>query len=294
MSRSLSGGMAAHIATRAHNRVRMLRIDLADGSTIAVSDHDRPLAFDLGDGAATYSPATGILPSDLALSAGFETDDLEVSGPLVETAIEAWHVTRAMVLGGRFDDASARFFMVNWKNTGQGAIELLKGYVHKAEVEGGRFKLTVHSEVTKFRQEVGRTITGYCDADFGDARCGYTPETLAATVIGVTDARTFDVAFSGTFADDYWNRGTAAFLTGGLAGTRPVEIFDFAGGTDAGSLALWADLAEAPQVGDTLTIAQGCEKTRAACLLFDNVANFRGFPDVPGTDQVLRYPNPSA
>jgi hypothetical protein len=45
-------------------------------------------------------------------------------------------------------------------------------------------------------------------------------------------------------------------------------------------------------VGDTLEISQGCGKTRAACLAFDNVVNFRGFPDVPGTDQVLSYPNP--
>ena len=49
-------------------------------------------------------------------------------------------------------------------------------------------------------------------------------------------------------------------------------------------------------MSDTVVIhgPQGCGKTRADCMGFANIVNFRGFPDVPGTDQVLRYPNPGA
>jgi hypothetical protein len=71
-------------------------------------------------------------------------------------------------------------------------------------------------------------------------------------------------------------------------------VFDFAGGTGGGTLALYAPLAAVPAVGDTLEIRRGCEKTRAACMAYSNIDNFRGFPDVPGSDQVLRYPNPGA
>jgi hypothetical protein len=41
---------------------------------------------------------------------------------------------------------------------------------------------------------------------------------------------------------------------------------------------------------DTFTIRAGCDKRIATCgTKFANVANFRGFPDIPGQDAVLRY-----
>lgn len=272
------------VAGNSHTRCNMLRLDLVDGTTLALTDHDKNLSFDLGDGSATYLANTGIMPSDLSLSVGFDGSDIEITGPIGET------VTRTAVLGGRYDDAAARLFQVDWK-TLSGSAKLMRGYVSRAEVNGGQFKLVIRGEGAKFQQEIGRLITAYCDADFGDARCGYTPATLSATVATVTDERSFTVTFAGTYADDYWNRGTVSFTSGALQGCRPVEIFDWSA---AGAVALWAPLPEAPKVGDTLTLTQGCAKTRAACLAYDNVVNFRGFPDVPGSDQVLRYPNPGA
>ena len=292
--RSLGGALSAHLATATHTRAMMLRLDMKDGSTLAITDHDRPLPFDLGDGQVTYTPRTGILASDLSLSTGMDADEIEITGALVAEATESWHITKAMVIGGRFDEATARYFQVNWRSLGSGAIKLLKGYVVKAQVDGGRFKLTVHSEISKFQQEIGRTITAYCDADFGDARCGFTPETLEATVVDTASLRQLTVSFSGTFADDYFNKGTVQFDTGALAGTRPIEVFAFQGGNNGGTVALWTEMAELPDVGDTLTLRQGCGKTRDDCMGFDNIVNFRGFPDVPGSDQVLRYPNPAA
>ena len=168
--RTLSANLTTHLATTAHTRCKMLRLALKDGSILAVTDHDTELSFDIGEGAETYSPETGIMPSDLSLSAGFNADDLEITGPLVDTATEAWHITKAAILGGRFDDAVAHYFQVNWNALADGAIKLLKGRVVLAEIEGGKFKLTIHSEISKFSQEIGRIITPYCDADFGDAR----------------------------------------------------------------------------------------------------------------------------
>lgn len=285
MSRALSSALAGHVSGSAHTRCTMLRLDLVDGTTLAITDHDRDIAFDLGDGSATYSAGTGILPSDLALGVGFDGSDIEVQGPIADV------VTRTAVLGGRYDDAVARLFQVNWSDLTQGAVELLKGRVVLAEVNGGRFKLTIQGEASKFAQTVGRVVTAYCDADFGDARCGYSVVPVSATVSAVTDERSFTVTFSGSYANDYFNRGTVTFTSGALNGCRPVEVFDWSA---AGAVTLWASLPEPPAVGDTLQLRQGCGKTRADCMGFANIINFRGFPDVPGSDQVLRYPNPGA
>jgi uncharacterized phage protein (TIGR02218 family) len=298
VSRTLSPGMVTALGKRTLTLAAMLRLDLADGTTLAFTDHDRTLSVDLGDGLATFYPDTGILPSDLSLSTGFEADEIEISGPVVDAATQPWHITRAAVIGGRFDGARARIFMVDWASLASGPIRLMQGFVTRGEVAGGRFKLTIRSDISRFEQEVGRIITAYCDADFGDARCGATPVTEAATVTSVTDERGFTVSFVSSFVDDFFNRGTAAFTSGALAGTRPVEVRSFSA---AGVIELFMPLAELPEVGDTLTLRQGCfdpatrtSKTRAACMTFANIANFRGFPDVPGSDQALRYPNPTA
>lgn len=284
MSRTIGSSLATHLATDTHTLCAMLRIDLKDGTQLAFTDHDRPLTFNTGDGALTYVPDTGILPSDLALSAGFDADDMEVSGPIGDV------VTRTAVLGGRYDDAAVYYFFVNWSDLTQGAVKLIKGYVALATVEGGRFKFTVHSEIAKFSRSIGRVITGYCDADLGDARCGFSLTADTVTVTAVTDARTFQTTNGSSRANDYFNQGTVTFTSGALNGCRPVEVFDW---SLAGDVALWTDLPEAPAVGDTLELRRGCDKTRTTCRdTFDNVINFRGFPDVPGSDQVLRYPNP--
>jgi uncharacterized phage protein (TIGR02218 family) len=55
-------------------------------------------------------------------------------------------------------------------------------------------------------------------------------------------------------------------------------------------------LLEAPvrpiAVGDGFSVVAGCDKRLETCRnRFGNVANFRGFPHIPGQDTVIRYPN---
>lgn len=293
--RSLSFGLTAMLAGDADPRVTMLRLDLADGTVLAITDHDRDLPFDLGDGVATYSASSGLAISDISLSVGFDADDFEVTGPVTEDGL----TTLPALLGGRFDDAVARLFQISWEDPEHGAIALMRGFVALAEVQGGRFKLTCHSEISKLQRPVGAVSGPYCRYTFGvddgiASFCPAVPEELAATVAAVTDDRAFSVTYSGTFANDYWNKGAVQFATGALAGTRKVEIDLFtSGGAGAGSLALFAPLVALPEVGDTLTIRQGCGHTRPDCVeILGDAVDFGGEPDMPGADLVLTYPSP--
>jgi uncharacterized phage protein (TIGR02218 family) len=295
MSRTLGAGLAGMLAGDADPRITMLRIDLLDGSTLALTDHDQVVPFDLGDGSVDYLPDTGILPSDLSFSAGFDPADFEVTGPVTEEGL----TTLAALRGGRFDNATVRAFQINWEDPSQGAIKLLPAFVALAEVLGPRFKLTIRSDVARLHGAVGDMSGPNCRYTFGlndgvRSFCPATPATLAATVSTVTDERAFSVTYSGTYANDYWNRGEVLFLTGDLAGTRRMEIFDFtSGGAGAGSLVLFAGLAAVPAVGDTMTIYQGCGHTRPDCVeILGDATDFGGEPDTPGGDQMLTYPSP--
>lgn len=290
--RTLTAGMSGHLSGTAHTRCKMLLLDLNDGTSIGITDHDKDLNFDIGDGLVTYRADTGILASDVALSIGLDADNYEVRGPITDDVI-----TLAGLLGGRYNRARARLFEVNWKALGSGAIKILAGNVSQARPEGGEFVFEIRSDADRFNQVVGRIITNTCDADFGDARCGATPTSVVGTVSAVTSAMVFGVAYVGSYANNFFNLGTVTGLTGANAGTV-MEIVDW---SEPGGIELFNPLAVIPEIGDTFEIKDGCSKARMnsdptvpTCMSHDNIINFRGFPEIPGSDQILRMPIPGA
>lgn len=284
--RTIAGAISAHLAGNAHTRASMLLLNCRDGTTLGVTDHSNDLAFDIGDGSVNYVAGTGILASDIAMSASLDTDNYEVTGPISTT------VTRAAILGGKYDRATARLFQVNHKRPGDGAIKLLQGNVSAARVEGGRFILEVRSDMDRFNQVVGRLITNQCDADFADVRCGATATIITLTITAVTDAMRFTGSFVGSYANDFFNMGKCIPATGVNAGGLPIEIQDW---TSGGAVELFMPLPVTPAIGDTFNVQNGCSKARMnsdptvpTCLTNNNVDRFRGFPEIPGSDQVLR------
>jgi uncharacterized phage protein (TIGR02218 family) len=54
---------------------------------------------------------------------------------------------------------------------------------------------------------------------------------------------------------------------------------------------LWHSLGAMPAAGDMIRIEAGCDRRSDTCRLkFANLANFRGFPDIPGEDWLMSYP----
>jgi uncharacterized phage protein (TIGR02218 family) len=286
--RAISSAMQAHLAGTSHSRTWMVRLDLADGTVLGLTTFRRNKTFDLGDGAGPVEYLAGVAEvSDVDLVLGLDSSNFELTGPFGDV------ITLAAVAGGRFSRAEVRLFQINWREPAAGAIEILFGHVTQARPEAATFVLEVRNEADKFNQVVGETLTPQCKADFGDANCGVTPESITGIVTAVTDDLIFTVSFAGTYAADYFNFGKVSWLTGALAGTRPMEIFDW---TDSGQVTLFMPLVAMPSIGDTCTISRGCSKVRRhddptvpTCMTYDNVVNmWKAYPDLPGTDQIVR------
>jgi len=81
--------------------------------------------------------------------------------------------------------------------------------------------------------------------------------------------------------------GLLHWLTGANHG-RNVEIqsYDAAGG----ELVIWLPTPYAMNIGDRFIVVPGCARTRSACKAYNNILNYRGEPDVPGIDMLVRYP----
>lgn len=285
MTRTIGAGLTSHLATGRTKLSRCVRLDLRDGSSIGITDHDSDLSVNLGDGALTYSADIGVAPSAILLSLGLDADSLDLSGPLADP------FTRPGVLGGRFSQARARVFDVRWDSPTQ-YLRLLEGKVTSAKVEGGSFTLQVRSKVDLYNQTIGRVLSPQCSHDFGRGQCQAVPQVWTGVVASVTDDMRFTVSWDSPAPDvaEALN-GLIEFTTGELLGCLPVEVF-LLSGSPPSDIEVYQPLVEAPQVGDTLTITEGCDKLRETCKTKGQMLNFGGFPDLIGTDDYVKFPTP--
>jgi uncharacterized phage protein (TIGR02218 family) len=93
----------------------------------------------------------------------------------------------------------------------------------------------------------------------------------------------------GAFPATWFASGYVEWTGGANAGrSAEVMLHDVAGGV------VTLTLLQAPvrpiAEGDTFSIRAGCDKRLSTCRQkFENAANFRGFPHIPGQDAVIRY-----
>ncbi len=259
------------------------RISRADGLALGFTDHDRPLAFD----GTAFEPESGFAASEIRAGSDLAVDAQDAIGVLSSDRI-----TETDILDGRWDNAAVELWRVNWADTSQRVL-LRRGAV--GQIRRGRmaFVAEVRSLAHVLGQTVGRTFQAGCDARLGDARCGIDLENAIYKGTGVVTDLLRDRAFMATgfagFDAGWFTSGTLTWTSGANAG-RITEVL--AHGLDGGIAAL--SLLEAPvrplAEGDSFVARAGCDKRIATCgAKLANVANFRGFPNIPGQDAVLRY-----
>ena len=293
--RTISAPLAAALAASPRQGAECLVIAARDGARARFTTRDTALTIDLGLGAGAESCSAGMTLSALTWADGLDASSCEVTGPFGAT------VTRAGVLGGRWRHAQA---WLVWVSPGvAGIVPLLAGRVAENRVEAGAWVFEVRNAADALNQTIGRVLSPYCTANFGDVQCGVVrvayPCTVTAVAAGAAGRFRFTTSLGGAHPDDFFNLGEVAFLTGALAGTAPVEVFDSTGAS--GAVELYAPLVAAPVVGDTLNLFRGCSKLMISatvglptCVSYANGPRHRGFPDVPGSDLYLKISPPGA
>lgn len=255
----------------------------ADGVTFGFTDHDRTLSFDGTD----FEPESGFAASEVRSGSDLSVDAQDAQGVLSSDRI-----TETDILDGRWDNAAVEVWRVNWAATSQRLL-MRRGAI--GQILRGRlaFVAEVRSLAHVLGQTVGRTFQASCDAALGDARCGVNLEAPAfkgtGAIIDLLRDRAFTASGLGGFTSGWFTFGTLDWTSGANVGRRAeVLSHDLVDGVAV------LTLLEAPVRGiagtDTFTIRAGCDKRIATCgTKFANVANFRGFPNIPGQDAVLRY-----
>ncbi|MCH4814100.1 DUF2163 domain-containing protein [Halomonas neptunia] len=281
--KTLSPALQAHLDDGTTTLSWCWRISRADGVALGFTDHDRALAFD-GNG---FEPESGFAASEIRAGSDLAVDAQDASGVLTSDRI-----TETDILDGRWDNAAVELWRVNWSDPSQRVL-LRRGAV--GQIRRGRmaFVAEVRSLAHVLGQTVGRTFQAGCDARLGDARCGIDLENTIYKGAGVITDLLRDRAFMASglsgFDAGWFTSGTITWTSGANAG-RITEVLAHGIADVVATLTLLEAPVRAIAEGDSFTARSGCDKRIATCgAKFANTANFRGFPNIPGQDAVLRY-----
>ena len=283
--RQISPDFATTLARTITTLCHCWRVTRRDGTVQGFTDHDN----DIGFSGVTFAAASGVSGSDREAILGLSAGGSEVSGALSSDVL-----TEDDLANGMWDGASVEIWLVNWSVPEQ---RVLLDVATVGEVRRSDFAYTaeLRSVASFLDQETGLLFQRLCSADLGDARCKVAlsaPEfacegsvIAAATLIG------FSASLERTYPPGFFTGGKLTFTSGGNAGVI-CQVKDHAAAGANVSLLLWTPLARPLVAGDHFTVTAGCDKTLATCRnKFDNVANHRGFPHMPGNDIIIAYPN---
>jgi uncharacterized phage protein (TIGR02218 family) len=276
--KQISPELQAHLNSGATTLCWCWRLTRRDGERLGFTDHDRDVTFD----GTTFEAAAGFTATEMRDAAGLSVDNLEVT-----SALTSERLSEADLAAGRYDDARVEIFRVNWSAPEQRVL-MRSGSLGEVRRAAGAFTAEVRGLAHYLQQPGGRLYQFTCDADLGDHRCtvDLTSGTYrgTGTIAELLGARRFAASGLDAFADDWFARGLLTFTSGAADGQK-VEVKSHTNAAGTVTVELWAPVRSPLAVGQTFTITAGCDKHLDTCRAkFANVANFRGFPHMPGND----------
>ncbi|HET8688174.1 MAG TPA: DUF2163 domain-containing protein, partial [Methanosarcina sp.] len=219
-------------------------------------------------------------------------DSTELTGVFIQ-------VTEADLLAGKYDNADLTIYLYDWKdseivstqfrgNVGSYSI----GYVPNAtdnftSAFGKQYQLEALSISQKLDVNISTQTSSECRHKFlsqGYGRCNKVPDSSVRTTSEITDNSEGNVVIVG-FGTDNWvgyKFGTLKFTSGILEGTE-IYISDASGL----QITLLYPPPLRPSIGDTVELTRHCPKTLDACRDYNNLANYGGFPKLPGVDLTI-------
>lgn len=281
--KTMPEALADHLSGAATTLCRCWRLTRRDGVVMGFTDHDRDLAFD----GLTFEAASGVAPSDLEQTRDLAADSSQIAGALVSNRI-----SDADIGADLYDGAKVEVFLVNWAEPGQRLAEH-EYRIGEIAREDGAFRAELRGVNSLLDQTVGRRFSRLCDADLGDARCGFAlsgaPWVIAGEVVAVRGDLHLAIACPQPAHRDLFRGGRITFDGGAGAGkSASVAGHVRQGGQEI--VALWQPPSFAVAAGDPVRLTAGCDKRFATCRdRFANTLNFRGFPHIPGNDFALGY-----
>jgi uncharacterized phage protein (TIGR02218 family) len=264
-----------HIAGEVTTLATCWKLSRRDGVVLGFTDYVDDLTY----AGQLYQARSGFQPTSVQMRNDFSVDNLDIEGIL-----ESSEISEPDIQAGLYDYAELEVHLVNYADLTMSGILVKRGWIGEVRLQRGQFIAEVRGLAQKLSQNIGRIYTPTCDAILGDTRCGVDlgDFTGGSTVAAVTSNAAFTTT-TPTTDNSYFKGGVLTWTSGNNDGLS-MEVKEFI--DSAVELAL--PMGQSVQPGDTFTVVAGCDKTRETCLgKFNNILNFRGFPDLPGQDKLF-------
>ncbi len=275
-----------HLASGATTIARCWAVTRTDKVTLGFTDHDLPLVFE----GITFRPDSGMTAKAVVQGTGLSVDNTEALGLLSSDAIN-----EADIEAGRYDNAEACLWVVNWADVAQRELRF-RGALGEIRRGAGAFHAELRGLAEALNRPLGRLYQTTCGAILGDSACRFdtsAPGVSAQLACGRTDGGIFRFDGLAAFEPRWFERGRLVVLSGegmGLTGTVRQDRSEHGHRV----IELWSPLRATLAPSDAVRLEPGCDKRASTCRSkFANLANFRGFPFIPGEDWLMSVPVPS-
>lgn len=162
--KNIDATFKAFLANECLTLASCLRIVRSDGRAIYLTDHDADIIIDSN----VYKSDPGFTRTAVKGSAGYETDAAEIESFFKVGFIEEKDIRR-----GLFDVATAKLFIVNFKDVSMGVMILKSGTLGEIDFSAdGSFKVEILGPLNRF-VKIGEKFSPECRANLGDNRCKF-------------------------------------------------------------------------------------------------------------------------
>ena len=282
---SFPENLTAHLGTGTTTLARVWKIIRSDGFELGFTDHDVDLHFD----GLVFRADSGMTAKMLQMSSGLSVDNSEALG-----ALRSDLISDADIKAGRYDNASVTIWLVNWQDVSQRHV-LFCGTIGEIVREAGTFRAELRGLTENLNKPTGRIFQVSCDAALGDTRCRFDMDTAgyrwAGSIVDIdSDDGSICLGAGNGFVENWFLRGVLRLTSGSGVGLKQfVKRDELIGGQRW--VTPWVPFGVEINPADEFEITAGCDRRFQSCRdKFNNVLNFRGFPDLPSDDWVLVHP----
>lgn len=251
------------------------KLQRPDGAGLGLTTSDR----DFNHEGTTYRAAPGVTPAAINRSLGLEPDAGEIAGALSADALSENDLAL-----GRWTGSGVSLVALDWSDTAAEPVELLGGELGEIAIDGDGFAADLHGAASQLARPVCPRTSPECRATFGDKQCrvDLAGRTVRAKVVSANaNILQLDGAIEPRFLF-----GRLRYLGGANCGLTSIVL-----GANGSEISLRDRPGAEVAPGTTVELREGCDKRLETCASrFQNAANFRGEPHLPGTDLLTRYP----
>lgn len=278
--RQVSDKMAALLESNQFVIAELYTITTVQGSEYRYTNYDYSIIV---DEKAYLSNGPIIERDSLSYKIGIELDSLSVAVSINDDVMLGSLPFLQAVHNGQLDGARFKLERVFMDpkhpfDTSAGTIKLFDGLIVEPDFTRNQLQFSVKSDLDVLSVQMPRDLyQPSCKNTLFDMRCGLIREEHAVFATVEDDSTLSRIVCTIAKPQGYFTQGVVEFTAGLNASIkRTIRLHE------NGSLLLTLPLTQMPEVGETIKVYPGCDKTMDTCSIrFNNLERFRGEPFVP-------------